>query len=165
VESDIPEKKKERLAQLLIRNKIRLARDALIKRYQQELGYQLKAEQFIDFDASLHIKQAVYHKVRDLQSQKIVEFVDFQDVLNTLNQLKQKIIRLSEEVIFYYLDKSYREGVETGGFKIRFEDFWEILGKISNNPGSDIIAVDASLAFGICIEPEEYSYLLTTWGL
>ena len=165
MESDIPEKKKERLAQLLIRNKIRLARDALIKRYQQELGYQLKAEQFIDFDASLHIKQAVYHKVRDLQSQKIVEFVDFQDVLNTLNQLKQKIIRLSEEVIFYYLDKSYREGVETGGFKIRFEDFWEILGKISNNPGSDIIAVDASLAFGICIEPEEYSYLLTTWGL
>ena len=123
------------------------------------------AEQFIDFDVSTHIKQAVYHKVRDLQSQKVVEFVDFQDVLNILNQLKQKKIGLSVEVIFYYLDKSYREGVETGGFKIRFEDFWEILGKISNNPGSDIIAVDASLAFGICIESEEYSYLLTTWGL
>lgn len=164
MEPDIPENKKERLAQLLTRNKIRLARDALIKRYQKELGYQLMSEQFIDFDVSLRIKQAVYHKVRDLQSQKVVEFGDFQDVLNTLNQLKQKMIRLSEEVIFYYLDRSYREGVETGGIKIRIEDFWEMLGKMSNNPGSDIITVEESLVFGICIEPEEYSYLLTTWG-
>jgi len=168
---DTPESRKERLALLLTRNKIRLARNALIERYQRELGYQLVADQFIDFDVSCHIKREVYHKESTLWKQKIDAFVHFQDVLIALNHLKQRTMMLDETwVICYYLDEDYRKGVETGGIKIKFKDFWCLFEKIGNNPGSDIIAVDEHLAFGICVRSgiifrlQDYDYILTTWG-
>ena len=168
---DTPESRKERLAQLLTRNKIRLARNALIERYQRELGYQLIADQFIDFDVSRHIKREVYHKVSTLQKQKIDAFVHFQDVIIALNHLKQRAKVLDETwVICYYLDEDYRKGVETGGIKIKFTDFWSLFEKFGNNPGSHIIVVDECLIFGICVEVgiiigiQDYDYILTTWG-
>jgi hypothetical protein len=164
--------RKERLAQLLAKNKTRLARNALIERYQQELGYHLTGDEFINLDVSNHIKHEVYRKESSLQKQKITAFVDFQNVLVALNQLRQGIVIPDETwVICYYLDKDYRKGVETGGIKIKFKDFWSILEKIGNEPGSDIVAVDEHLAFGICVQVgviignKDYDYILTTWGL
>jgi len=137
----------------------------------RELGYQLIADQFIDVDVSRHIKREVYLRVHYLQSQRVVEFVHFQNALIALNHLKQRAKVLDETwVICYYLDKDYRKEVETGGIKIRFKDFWNIFEKIGNEPGSNIVVVDEHLAFGICVQVgviigiKDYNYILTMWG-
>ncbi len=153
--------RKERLAELLVKNKIRLARNAAKEWYQNKLGYHLTAEQFLDFDASQRLLAEVYRKVRTLQKKKSLVATDFQNVLSILNDLKQKRKNLDEvSVIFYYLDTT-----KVGGIKIKFKEFWNLLEKIGSHPRTDIIVIDENLAFGICIEIEEYNYLLTVWGL
>lgn len=151
------EDRKEKLAKLLAKNKTRLARDKLIERYRQELGYPLAAEQFIDLGISHRIKQEVYQRVAKLRQQ---ETFDFQGVLTRLEQLKKQSNQLGNiKVILYYLDTH-----KTGGIAIPFEDFWKLLDKIGSEPRTDIIVVEEHFAFGICVELEEYSYLLTSWG-
>jgi hypothetical protein len=151
------EDRKEKLARLLAKNKTRLARDKLIERYQQELGYPLAAEQFIDLEVSHRIKREVYQKAAKLKHQ---ETFDFQDILTALERLKEQSSQLGNtKVIFYYLDTR-----ETGGIDILFKDFWMLLKKIGDEPRTDIIVVEEHFAFGICVELEEYSYLLTSWG-
>jgi len=151
------EDRKEKLARLLAKNKTRLARDKLIERYQQELGYPLAAEQFIDLEVSHRIKREVYQKAVKLKRQ---ETFDFQGILTALEQLKEQSSQLGNtKVVFYYLDTR-----ETGGIEILFKDFWTLLNKIGNKPRTDIIVVEEHFAFGICVELEEYSSLLTSWG-
>jgi hypothetical protein len=151
------EDRKEKLARLLAKNKTRLAQDKLIERYRQELGYPLAVEQFIDLDVSHRIKREVYQKASKLKRQQTF---DFQGILTALEQLKEQSSQLgSIKVIVYYLDTR-----ETGGIESLFKDFWMLLDKIENKPRSDIIVVEEHFAFGLCIEVEEYSYLLTRWG-
>jgi len=150
------EDRKEKLAGLLAKNKTRLARDKLIERYQQELGYPLAAEQFIDLEISHRTKREVYQKTSKLKRQ---ETFDFQGILTALEQLKEQSSQLGNtKVIFYYLDTR-----KTGGIAIPFKDFWRLLDKIGNKPRTDIIVVEEHFALGICVELEEYSYLLTSW--
>lgn len=157
--------KKNKLAYLLAQNKTKLARKQLIEWYAQNVGYHLDINQFIDIELSHHIKQEVYHKIKILQKQRMNKFVEFHDVLNFWEQDINLPMKFEEKpVIFYYLDTNYRKGTEAGGFKITFKDAWTVLRKIEGNPRSDIIVVDAHLVFGICIEVEEYEYLLTIWG-
>ncbi len=151
------EDRKEKLARLLAKNKTRLARDKLIERYREELGYSLTTEQFIDLEVSHRIKQEVYQRIAKLRQQ---ETFDFHSILTALERLKEQSSQLGNtKVIFYYLDTR-----ETGGIKILFKDFWTLLNKIGNKPRTDIIMVEEHFAFGICVELEEYSYLLTSWG-
>ena len=151
------EDRKEKLARLLAKNKTRLARDKLIERYRQEFGYPLAVEQFIDLDVSHRIKREVYQKAAKLKRQ---ETFDFQGILTALEQLKEQSSQLGNtKVIFYYLDTR-----QTGGIEILLKDFWKVLDKIRDELRTDIIAVEEHLTFGICVEVEEYSYLLTSWG-
>jgi len=151
------EDRKEKLARLLVKNKTRLARDKLIERYREELGYPLTTDQFIDLKISHKIKREVYQKVAKLKRREIF---DFQMVLTALERLKEQSSYLGNtKIILYYLDTR-----EIGGIEIPFKDFWMLFGKIGNKPRTDIIVVEEHFAFGICIELEEYSYLLTSWG-
>ncbi len=151
------EDRKEKLARLLAKNKTRLARDRLIERYREELGYPLVAEQFIDLEVSHRIKREVYQRIAKLRQQ---ETFDFHGILSALEQLKEQSSQPGNtKVIFYYLDTR-----ETGGIEILFNDFWMLLNKIGNKPRTDIIVVEEHFAFGIYVELEEYSYLLTSWG-
>jgi hypothetical protein len=151
------EDRKEELARLLAKNKTRLARDKLIERYREELGYPLTTEQFIDLEVSHRIKQEVYQKAAKLKRQ---ETFDFQGILTALEGLKEQSSQLGNtKVMFYYLDTR-----ETGGIKILLKDFWMFLEKIGDEPQTDILVVEEHFAFGICIEVEEHSSLLTSWG-
>ena len=151
------EDRKEKLARLLAKNKTRLARDKLIEKYRQELGYHLTTEQFIDLEVSQRIKQEVYQRIAKLRQQ---ETFDFQGILTALERLKEQSSQLGNtKVIFYYLDTR-----ETGGIEILFKDFWTLLNKIGNKPRTDIIVVEEYFALGICVELAEYSSLLTSWG-
>jgi len=151
------EDRKEKLARLLVKNKTRFARDKLIERYREELGYPLTTDQFIDLKISQRIKREVYQKVAKLKHR---ETFDFQIVLTALERLKEQSSHLGNtKIILYYLDTR-----ETGGIEIPFKDFWMLFGKIGNKPRTDIIVVEEHFAFGICVELEEYSYLLTSWG-
>jgi len=151
------EDRKEKLARLLAKNKTRLARDKLIERYREELGYPLVAEQFIDLEVSHRIKREVYQKATKLKRQ---ETFDIHGILTALERLKEQSSQLGNtKVIFYYLDTR-----ETGGIEILFKEFWTLLNKIGNKPRTDIIMVEEHFAFGICVELAEYSYLLTSWG-
>ena len=139
------EDRKEKLARLLAKNKTRLARDKLIERYRQELGYPLTTEQFIDLEVSHRIKREVYQKAVKLKRQ---ETFDFHGILTTLERLKEQSSQLGNtKVIFYYLDTR-----ETGGIEILFKDFWMLLNKIGNKPRTDIIMVEEHFAFGICVD-------------
>ncbi|MBA2680162.1 MAG: hypothetical protein H0U76_17420 [Ktedonobacteraceae bacterium] len=154
---DQEETRKEKLARLVAKNKTRLARALLIKRYQQELRYPLAATQFVDLEVSHSIKRAVYQKIRTLPGQNIG---DSQPIFIPLHHLEKQAQVLSDvRVLFYYLDTP-----ETGGIRLQFRDFWNILQYIVNNPRTDIILVEERLAFGICVELEEYNNLLISWG-
>ncbi|MEO6889654.1 MAG: hypothetical protein ABI456_10200 [Ktedonobacteraceae bacterium] len=154
---DQEETRKEKLARLLAKNKTRLARDLLIKRYQQELRYPLAATQFVDLEVSHSIKKEVYQKIRTLPDQNISAS---QPIFMPLHHLEKQAKVLSDVwVLFYYLDT-----LETEGIRIQFRDFWNILHYIENNPRTDIILVEERLAFGICVELEEYNHLLMSWG-
>ncbi len=151
------EDRKEKLARLLAKNKTRLARDKLIERYRQELGYPLTTEQFIDLEVSHRIKREVYQKAVKLKRQ---ETFDFHGILTTLERLKEQSSQLGNtKVIFYYLDTR-----ETGGIEILIKDFWTLFNKIGNKPRTDIIVVEEYFTLGICVELAEYSSLLTSWG-
>jgi hypothetical protein len=151
------EDRKKKLAGLLAKNKTRLARDKLIERYREELGYPLTTEQFINLEVSHRIKQEVYQKAVKLKRQ---ETFDFHGILTALERLKEQSSQLGNtKVVFYYLDTR-----ETGGREILLKDFWMLLDKIGNKPRTDIIVVEVHFAFGICVELEEYSSLLTSWG-
>src|SRR5258708_33284992 len=129
----------------MAKNKTRIARDKLIERYRQELGYLLTTEQFIDLEVSHRIKREVYQKAVKLKRQ---ETFDFHGILTTLERLKEQSSQLGNtKVIFYYLDTR-----ETGGIEILFKDFWMLLNKIGNKPRTDIIMVEEHFAFGICVD-------------
>src|SRR5260370_35544884 len=96
------EDRKEKLARLLAKNKTRLARAKLIKRYREELGYPLTTEQFIDLEVSHRIKREVYQKAVKLKRQ---EAFDFYGILTTLERLKEQSSHLGNTTTrFYYLD-------------------------------------------------------------
>ncbi len=150
------ESKKEKLARLLAENKTKLARDKLVDRYHQEINYQIAVNQFVDLKTSQEIKKSVYQKISALSGLKINEFQQIYDVIDGLRS--KACLSREKLVILYYMDTKY-----TGGVYIKFENCWDIICRIKK-PLSEIIVTEENLASGLCIEIEEYNYLLTTWG-
>jgi len=148
--------RKEKMAQLILKNKIRLARLDLIQWYQQNIGYTLTIGQFIDWEEAQRLKSKVYRHAWTQQGQQAANFSEIRRVLASI---RQQTMALAETwVICYYPTHS-----QAGAFKIKLKDFWNLLEKIDDDPG-DIIVVKRQFNFYICIEAEEYNYHLTLWG-
>lgn len=159
------ETRQEKLTRLLTKNKTKLARTALAKKYKEELNYQLAGQQFFELTFSNNIKRNAYQRVRALHSE---EFPNFRDVMTALELIKGHCTARQDDMfILFYLDTMYtrHNKLETGGIKLPLKDFWNILHNLVGEPQSDIILTNEFTTAGICIEPEEHCYLLTFWGI
>ena len=158
MEQDEQENRKERLESLLKKNKVRLARENIIKTFKHDLQYELTKDQFIDLEIANNLLRLTYKKIPQVESSK---FIRYEEVLSEILRLKKCIqIDSSALAVFYYLDK-----LKAGGMKIPLKDCWELIERIGNTPRSDIVVVEEHAVFGLCVELDEHSYSVAYWGL
>jgi hypothetical protein len=160
------ETRTEKMKRLLAANKVRLARNKVIEIYQSELGYALRADQFLDIDQSHCLLREIYQQMRTVPAKTLATF---HEVRGELAHLKETCRAFSgQQVILYYrnlVPAQRRDYVAVGGIKLVFKEVWNILEHIPGEKSGDILVAEERLAFGFGVEAEEYEYMLTSWGL
>jgi molybdopterin converting factor small subunit len=156
----------ENLKQMLAANKARLARNKVISIYQHELGYPLRADQFLDVDRSQRLLREIYQQMRTVPART---FATVQEVRGELAQLKEAWRAFSDQhVILFYRNRvpvQQRDYIAAGGIKLVLEEVWNMLEHLRGDEPEDIVVSEEGLAFGFCVEAAEYEYELTCWGL
>jgi len=151
------ETRKEKLARLLAKGKLKRERNEIIEMYTDDLKYPLTMDKFLDPTYSNTIRSSVYRKISTLPEQR---FAEYQNALTALKGMKERSSALRERtVVFYYL---FLQG--TGGIELPLQDVWDILENAYKNE-MDIMIVAIDFSFGISLEVEEYSCSVTSWGL
>jgi len=74
------------MQRLLAANKVRLARNKVIQIFQHELGYALRADQFLDFDLSRHFVGKIYRQMRTVPERKLA----------TVHEVRGELVHLKE---------------------------------------------------------------------
>jgi hypothetical protein len=156
----------ETMQRLLAANKIRLARNKVIPIYQYELGYALRADQFLDIDLSQHLIRKIYQQMRTVPAKTLATV---HEVRGELAHLKEAWKVFSDQhVLLSYRNRvpvQRRDYVAAGGIKLVLKEVWNILEHIRGDEPEDILVASEDLAFGFGVEAEEYEYTLTYWGL
>jgi len=151
------ETRKEKLARLLAKGKLKRERNEIIEMYTDDLKYPLTMDKFLDPTYSGTIVSSVYRKISTLPEQK---FAEYQNALTALKGMKERSSALKERTVsFHYL---FLQG--TGGIELPLQDVWDILENAYKNE-MDIMIVAIDFSFGISLEVEEYSCSVTSWGL
>ena len=151
------ETRKEKLARLLAKGKLKRERNEIIEMYTDDLKYPLTMDKFLDPTYSYTIASSVYRKISTLPEQR---FAEYQNALTTLKGMKERSSALRERtVVFYYLFLS-----KVGGIVLPLQDVWDILENAYENE-VDIMIVAIDFSFGIGLDVEEYSCSVTSWGL
>jgi len=151
------ETRKEKLARLLAKGKLKRERNEIIERYTDDLKYLVTMDKFLDPTYSNTIRSSVYRKISTLPEQR---FAEYQNALTALKGMKERSSALRERtVVFYYLFLS-----KVGGIVLPLQDVWDILENAYENE-VDIMIVAIDFSFGISLEVEEYSCSVTSWGL
>ena len=154
------ETRKEKLARLLAKGKLKRERNEIIEMYTDDLKYPLTMDKFLDLTYSNTIRSSVYRKISTLPEQR---FAEYQNALNALKGMKERSSALRERtVIFYYLGLLLQE---VGGIVLPLQDVWDILENPYKKKEIDIMIVAIDFSFGISLDVEEYSCSVTSWGL
>ena len=153
------ETRKEKLARLLAKGKLKRERNEIIEMYTDDLKYPLTMDKFLDLTYSNTIRSSVYRKISTLPEQR---FAEYQNALTALKGMKERSSALRERtVIFYYVGLLLKE---VGGIVLPLQDVWDILENAYENE-VDIMIVAIDFSFGISLEVEEHSCSVTSWGL
>lgn len=154
------ETRSEKMKRLLAANKVRLARNQMISIYQHELGYALRVDQFLDIDQSQQCVGQIYRHVRT-KSDKTLATVP--EVVEELAKFKQTWQIFADQYVFLHYHVVGWQGESAGGIKLVLKEAWHILEHIQEDIPADILLAGVDLAFGFCVEVEEYNYILNCW--
>ncbi|MDQ0418977.1 hypothetical protein J2Z48_003201 [Croceifilum oryzae] len=159
--------RKEKIKELVLKQKINSEKQSVIRRYKERINVDLDSSSFVEMELSNEIKSASYQKIFSLDNK---EFDQIEDIIKMINKIERNNRdKLLNSIIFYNLNVF--NIIELAlGCRVTLDEALQLI-KLSidkickGDLQADIIVVDENLEYGFCVEVEEYSYLFTSWNL
>ncbi|SFT02563.1 hypothetical protein [Marininema halotolerans] len=155
--------RKERLKEIISRNKSRREIDIMKKVYRNKWGLEIEVEDFLPLKESEEIISNIYNKVIwGYNNNKIY------DINRLMINIKEYIYKMNnnERLIVFNLNE-IPDFKRRYGLKLEYNKSVFLIESIveSCRLNLDVIIVDECLHSGLCVEVEEHSFLFTTWGI
>jgi len=149
--------RKEELRKKLEQNRRRNGRKKLISEYAEKFGIVLEEDYFVDIDSFDWLQRNVYQKAAKMPNEV---YETKCEVVKRMSCLKESIKNSCREFILFLSNDDCTDAI-----KLQLDKIWEINIKVNSDLKNDILLISSDLEIGICVEIEEYNFLISTWGI
>lgn len=142
------------LKRRLAENRIRIQREKILGNCLKR--YDVTIDNFLDMEISYNLKKRAYQKVFSNTNEHLDTL---EQVLIRLKNIEKRNLHLKGvNVVLYY------QTLEIEAIEISLKTCFEIIYKFINKNNVEILVTSLDMTYGLCLEMEEYNYLLTIWG-